>query len=77
MINQTLYSWYDPQRLNESYYVINSTLNAGSSTGPGYIFATLKAYNATGTDTNYTGPGTSDGTPEGGGGKSKGTSLAM
>lgn len=76
-INRTLYSDYDPQRLNESYYVINSTLNAGYSTGAGYMFATLKAYNATG---QVAGNGSDNGTTPANndeGKKSKNTSLAM
>jgi len=46
-INRSLYGGFNPQRLNDSFYVINTTLNDGNSTGPGYMFATLRAYNAT------------------------------
>lgn len=76
-INRTVYGSYDPQRLNESYYVINSTLNAGYSTGAGYMFATLKAYNATGQVAGGGNDSTGTNTDTGGGKKSKNTSLAM
>ncbi|KAF9653243.1 hypothetical protein BDM02DRAFT_3087355 [Thelephora ganbajun] len=76
-IDRNLYGSFNAERLNESFYVINSTLNNGNSTGPGYIFATLRAYNATETNfppsatpTNNTGDGTNQQ-------QEKKTSLAM
>jgi len=74
-INSTQYGNYNPQLLNESYYTINSTLNTGHVAGPGYLFATLTAYNATNSDVNGTGNTTTQSpspVPE-----KKTTSLAM
>jgi hypothetical protein len=76
-INRSVYANFNPQLLNESFYAINSTINNGSSSaGPGYIFATLKAYNAT--DTTVP-PATTTSGPGGGNNQQQGkkTSLAM
>ena len=76
-INRNLYGSFNAQLLNESFYVINSTLNDGNSTGPGYMFATLRAYNASEADV----PPTTTPLDNGGNGNSqqpgKKTSLAM
>jgi len=77
-IDRNLYGGFNAQRLNESFYMTNSTLNNGNSTGPRYMFATWRAYNAT--DVNEP-PGTTPTNNNGGdesnqpGGKKK--SLAM
>lgn len=76
-IDRNLYGNFNAQRLNESFYAINSTLNNGNTTGPGYMFATLRAYNATdpSTPTNITpnnNGGDGNNQPQG-----KRTSLAM
>ncbi|KAF9784331.1 hypothetical protein BJ322DRAFT_1007070 [Thelephora terrestris] len=75
-INQTLYGDYDPQQLNASFYAINSTINNGTTSLPGYIFATLHAYNAT--DTTVPPSSTANG-PNGNNNQQQGkkTSLAM
>ncbi|KAG6869114.1 hypothetical protein C0993_001679 [Termitomyces sp. T159_Od127] len=45
--NESLYSVYDSQRLNDSAGMINATLQAGTPPAPGYLFAILQAYNST------------------------------
>lgn len=76
-INKTLYSDYDPQRLNGSFAIINSTMGAGYSTGAGYMFATLRAYNATGPNITSNGANPDSNSSQSGQTKSKTTSLAM
>ncbi|KDQ57468.1 hypothetical protein JAAARDRAFT_35180 [Jaapia argillacea MUCL 33604] len=75
-INKTLYNDYNATILNASAAIINNSIATGSVIAPSYIFATLKAYNATGDAgvTNSTPPATSSG---GGGGGSPNTGLAM
>jgi len=46
-INKLIYGNYNPVLLNQSYSVVNSTMNAGYATNAGYMFATLTAFNAT------------------------------
>ena len=46
-INTSVYSEYDPATLNASQASINETLAVGYPTAPGYLWATLTAYNAT------------------------------
>ncbi|TFY76720.1 hypothetical protein EWM64_g7293 [Hericium alpestre] len=76
-INVTVYGTYDPQRLNESQSVINDTLQAGYPTAPGYLWATLAAWNATADPgVNSVSPGNGGGNGGGGGGSPK-TTLAM
>jgi len=48
-INQALYGNFDAQLLNQSFPALNATTDdSGASAGPGYIVATLRAYNTTG-----------------------------
>jgi hypothetical protein len=47
-INITVYGEYNATTLNNSQSAINQTLAAGYPTAPGYMWATLDAYNATG-----------------------------
>jgi hypothetical protein len=47
-INISVYGEYKPATLNASQSSINQTLVAGYPTAPGYLWATLAAYNATG-----------------------------
>lgn len=77
-INQSVYGNFNAQLLNESFWSINSTINNGSNTAaPGYIFATLRAYNAT--ESAVPPSTTSTNNPSHGGGPPQGkkTSLAM
>ncbi len=45
--NTSVYGVYNPATLNASQAAINDTFAAGYPTAPGYIWATLAAYNAT------------------------------
>jgi hypothetical protein len=47
-INITVYGEFNATTLNASQAEINQTLAAGYPTAPGYMWATLDAYNATG-----------------------------
>ena len=47
LINQSIYGDFDPLLLNETFSTINNTITNDTSIGPGYMFATLRAYNAT------------------------------
>ncbi|KAI9067434.1 hypothetical protein FKP32DRAFT_1620782 [Trametes sanguinea] len=77
--NSSKYYWYSPTLLNDSASVIETAAEKGSLSKPGYIFATLTAWNATanstgsGTTTSVDGDGGSGGDPN----KSTNTSLAM
>lgn len=79
-INSTIYGSFNARLLNETIAEINDTIVNGGAVSPGYLFATLTAYNASGTDD---GDGSASGgaTAEssGGGGPNNGpnTSLAM
>jgi hypothetical protein len=46
-INISIYGEYNATTLNASLPAIKATLQAGYPTGPGYLWATLVAYNAT------------------------------
>lgn len=46
--NESIYGVYDSQRLNDSAAMINTTIQVGTPPAPGYLFAILQAYNATG-----------------------------
>lgn len=75
----TKYGHFDAQLLNQSAAEINATIANGTVTSKGFMFATLTAFNATGTDTGDGVPGT-DGvsnTSNSGGGNGPNTSLAM
>jgi hypothetical protein len=74
--NESIYGYYDAQMLNESANVINASIASGSAVAPGYLFATLRAYNATaGGDDGTNGNGDGGSNPSSG--KSTTTSLAM
>ena len=80
-INISIYGEYNATTLNASQAAINETLNAGYPTAPGYLWATLVAYNATGpTGINGSGSGSqippSSSASSSGAGSSK-TTLAM
>ncbi|KAI9442781.1 aminotransferase class-III-domain-containing protein [Lactarius psammicola] len=47
VVNTSVYGEYNPTILNASQAAINDTLAAGYPTAPGYLWATLAAYNAT------------------------------
>jgi len=75
-INISVYGEYNASTLNASQAAINATLAAGYPTQPGYLWATLVAYNATGPmglNGSVNGTATSNGN---GTGSSK-TTLAM
>ncbi|KAK2463261.1 hypothetical protein APHAL10511_004916 [Amanita phalloides] len=46
-----IFRFYNSQRLNDSETEINATLTAGYPAAPGYLYAVLEAYNATGSPT--------------------------
>ncbi|KAI9442778.1 hypothetical protein BJY52DRAFT_1194756 [Lactarius psammicola] len=78
-VNTSVYGDYNPATLNASQAAINDTLAAGYPTAPGYLWATLAAYNATAPlGINNSGSDT-QGTQTGGGGGtgSSKTTLAM
>jgi hypothetical protein len=77
-INISVYGEFNVSTLNASQPAINQTLAAGYPTAPGYMWATLSAYNATGPlGVNVSGNGNqSNPAPTGGAGTSK-TTLAM
>jgi len=75
-INITVYGEYNASTLNSSQAAINATLAAGYPTSPGYLWATLVAYNASGPGINSSANGTSPPSSVGGAGSSK-TTLAM
>ncbi|KAI0315222.1 hypothetical protein OF83DRAFT_1062507 [Amylostereum chailletii] len=72
-INVTVFGSYNAIQMNNSQSYINDTVLAGYPTQPGYLWATLDAYNATGDPRVLSAP-PSD--PPGGGGSKK-TNLAM
>jgi hypothetical protein len=47
--NDSIFEWYDSGQLNKSESVIQSTIQQGTPAPPGFMFAILQAYNATGT----------------------------
>ncbi|TRM69963.1 hypothetical protein BD626DRAFT_475878 [Schizophyllum amplum] len=71
--NETLYGWYNSQRLNDSFDIINSSIGSNTPMAPGYLFATLQAYNAT---DNTTTSGTNSNNDKSDSGN-KNTTLAM
>ena len=76
-INKTLYGNFNAPRLNDSFYAINNTLNTRNMTSSGYMFATLRAYNATDPSTPPNTTPTNTGGGQGGQSQGKRTSLAM
>ncbi|KAI9457899.1 hypothetical protein F5148DRAFT_1221821 [Russula earlei] len=77
-INISVYGEYNATTLNASQSAISETLAAGYPTAPGYLWATLAAYNATGPlGVNGSGPGTQPPGGGGGGANNPKTTLAM
>ncbi|KAH9032435.1 hypothetical protein EDB85DRAFT_2145555 [Lactarius pseudohatsudake] len=77
VINTSVYGEYNPATLNASQAAINDTLAAGYPTAPGYLWATLAAYNATAPSGFNNSPNNSQSTQSGGGTGSSKTTLAM
>ncbi|KIY50353.1 hypothetical protein FISHEDRAFT_71957 [Fistulina hepatica ATCC 64428] len=72
--NASLYSNYSSSRLNASAEAINRTIHTGSPVAPGYLFASLIAYNAT---VNVTTSGSKSQSQADKGSSSSNTALAM
>ncbi|KAH9055531.1 hypothetical protein EDB87DRAFT_1640088 [Lactarius vividus] len=77
VINTNVYGEYNPATLNSSQAAINDTLAAGYPTAPGYLWATLAAYNATAPLGINNSASNAQGTQAGGGTGSSKTTLAM
>ncbi|KAF9227339.1 hypothetical protein BS17DRAFT_694766 [Gyrodon lividus] len=78
--NKAHYGYYNATMLNDTARVVNQTIASNSPVAPGFLFATLQAYNATGADTSNNGtPNNYDGTSTStsSSGDSKETGLAM
>ncbi|KAG1751567.1 uncharacterized protein EDB91DRAFT_1234886 [Suillus paluster] len=75
--NTSLYGDFDAATLNASEAIISQSIVLGYPTAPGYLLATLQAWNATGS--NSTGPSINNGStsPSTDQGGNKGTDLAM
>ncbi|KAF7964967.1 hypothetical protein HWV62_1302 [Athelia sp. TMB] len=75
--NESIYGSFDAAKLNESASIVNQSFTKHQPAAPGYIYATLTAFDAT--DPNGGGDGDGDG--DGGSGSTtsstKGTSVAM
>jgi len=77
-ININVYGEFNVTTLNTSQTAINQTLAAGYPTAPGYMWATLAAYNATGPlGINGSGNGSQSNPAQTGGGGTSRTTLAM
>jgi hypothetical protein len=79
-MNTSSYSSYNSQMLNSSSAEINDTKRTGNPTAAGYLFATLRSSNATGTsnDTNVPGsPITTNQSNGEGGPSSTGTAMII
>ncbi|KAH8996429.1 hypothetical protein EDB86DRAFT_3064367 [Lactarius hatsudake] len=76
VINTNVYGEFNPATLNASQAAINDTLAAGYPTAPGYLWATLAAYNATAPSGINNSASNVQSTQSGGTGSSK-TTLAM
>ncbi|KAH8993499.1 hypothetical protein EDB92DRAFT_1944631 [Lactarius akahatsu] len=77
VINTNVYGEYNPATLNASQAAINDTLAAGYPTAPGYLWATLAAYNATAPLGINNSASNAQSTQNGGGTGSSKTTLAM
>ncbi|EGO25282.1 hypothetical protein SERLADRAFT_465174 [Serpula lacrymans var. lacrymans S7.9] len=82
LANETLYEYYDAKRLNESANTVNETIQKNNPVAPGYLFATLQAYNATSASVgsnNASGDSNNSSAPTttGSGGSRRETGLAM
>ncbi|KIJ67796.1 hypothetical protein HYDPIDRAFT_107293 [Hydnomerulius pinastri MD-312] len=76
--NQTYYGYYNATMLNETSLVVNQTISSNNPVAPGLLYATLQAYNATGTSSSSNGPANNDsGASTTSSGGSKETGLAM
>jgi hypothetical protein len=77
-INISVYGEFNVSTLNASQSAINETLAAGYPTAPGYMWATLAAYNSTGSlGVNISGSGNQSSSATTGGAGSSRTTLAM
>ncbi|KAH9069797.1 hypothetical protein EDB83DRAFT_2370643 [Lactarius deliciosus] len=77
VINTNVYGEYNPATLNASQAAINDTLAAGYPTAPGYLWATLAAYNATAPLGINNSASNAQSTQGGGGTGNSKTTLAM
>jgi hypothetical protein len=76
--NETIFGTFNARKLDESAAIINQSLATDNPAAPGYIYATLTAYNATGIGNNTDNPGTANSqSPSGDSGDSPNTGLAM
>ena len=77
-INITVYGEFNTSTLNASQSAINETLSAGYPTAPGYMWATLDAYNATAPlGINGSGSGNQSSPTQNAGAGTSRTTLAM
>ncbi|TFK75409.1 hypothetical protein BDN72DRAFT_516783 [Pluteus cervinus] len=76
-MNRQLFSGYNSSRLNDSYKDIQTTIEFGYPSAPGYMFAVLQAYNATVPLLSGTGGNNGGAGPSGNPGSSPNTTLAM
>ena len=77
-ININVYGEFNVSTLNASQLAINDTLAAGYPTAPGYMWATLSAYNSTGPlGINASGSENQSSPAQTGGGGTSRTTLAM
>ncbi len=75
--NDSIGGTYDSQRLNDSAAIMNETIQNSYAPEPGFLFATLWAYNATGASNDSTTTGSGGGTGDNGQKGSSNTALAM
>jgi len=78
-VNESIYGSFNAHKLNQSGAAINKSLATNNPASPGYIYATLTAYNATGTSNNNTSSegNNNDSSTSGDSGDSTNTGLAM
>ncbi|KAK0461080.1 uncharacterized protein EV420DRAFT_1530134 [Desarmillaria tabescens] len=75
--NDSISGTYDSQRLNDSAAIMNATISSGYATSSGFLYATLRAYNATGDDNDTSTTSSSSGSGSDQQGGSSNTALAM
>lgn len=68
---------YDSQRLNNTAQAIEDSIQKGYATEPGFLYAELRAYNATGDTDSPVVTDNSNGNNSGSGPSSSNTALAM
>lgn len=68
---------YDSQRLNDTAEAVKDSIQKGYATEPGFLYAVLRAYNATGDVNDPVGTGGNGGSTDSGGSSSSNTALAM